>query len=135
MTPPWWGDRPLFRQVGCASCHIEAMTTGVNVAFPAISNQTIHPFTDLLLHDMGTGLADNRPDFQASGQQWRTAPLWGIGLFASVNFPPYYLRDGRGRSPIEAIEWHGGEAEHARELFEQLAKGDRDALVAFLMSL
>ncbi|HXX62521.1 MAG TPA: di-heme oxidoredictase family protein [Bacteroidota bacterium] len=125
----------LFRQVGCASCHSETMITAVNVAFPAVSKQTIHPFTDLLLHDMGAGLADNRPDFQANGQEWRTAPLWGLGLFASVNYPPYYLHDGRARTLIEAIEWHGGEAAHAKGLFEQMSKSDREALLAFLMSL
>ncbi|HTR81159.1 MAG TPA: di-heme oxidoredictase family protein [Bacteroidota bacterium] len=125
----------LFMNAGCAGCHRETMTTGVNVAFPALSNQMIHPYTDLLVHDMGPGLADNRPDYQADGQEWRTAPLWGLGLFATVNFPAYYLHDGRARTLIEAIMWHGGEAEAAKTNFSKLNKEDRDALEAFLKSL
>ena len=125
----------LFSQIGCASCHTPTMTTGVNVAFPSVSNQIIHPYTDLLLHDMGTRLADNRPDFQASGQEWRTAPLWGLGLLAIVNNPPYYLHDGRARTIIEAIMWHGGEAEQSRQKVQQLSTQEREALIQFLNSL
>jgi CxxC motif-containing protein (DUF1111 family) len=127
--------KKLFMDAKCGNCHLETLTTGVNVAFRQMSNQTIHPYTDLLLHDMGTGLADNRPDFQANGQEWRTAPLWGLGLYETVNFPAYYLHDGRARTVIEAIMWHGGEAEQAKQYFQNLRKQDRDAFIKFLKSL
>jgi CxxC motif-containing protein (DUF1111 family) len=125
----------FFTEAKCTSCHIPTMTTGVNVAFPEASNQVIHPYSDLLLHDMGPGLADNRPDFLASGQQWRTAPLWGIGLFSTVNYPAYYLHDGRARTLIEAIMWHGGEAQQSKEFVQQLSTTDRNDLLKFLESL
>ncbi|MEQ8701044.1 MAG: di-heme oxidoredictase family protein, partial [Bauldia litoralis] len=99
------------------------------------SRQTIHPFTDLLLHDMGPGLADGFPEFGATGREWRTPPLWGIGLFRAVNGHTFYLHDGRARSLAEAVLWHGGEARAARERFRTLPKSDRDALIAFLESL
>jgi len=127
--------KKLFMDAKCGNCHLETLTTGVNVAFRQMSNQTIHPYTDLLLHDMGAGLADNRPDFQANGQEWRTAPLWGLGLYETVNFPAYYLHDGRARTIIEAIMWHGGEAEQAKQYFQNLSKQDRDAFIKFLKSL
>jgi len=125
----------LFTEAKCSRCHLETMTTGVNVAFPAASNQVIHPYTDLLLHDMGPGLADGRPDFKADGQEWRTAPLWGVGLFSTVNYPPYYLHDGRARSLVEAIMWHGGEADSSKDFFRLLKSSDRQALIEFLNSL
>lgn len=125
----------LFSDAKCASCHNTNFTTAVNVAFPALSNQRIHPYTDMLLHDMGEGLADNRPDFDASGSEWRTAPLWGVGLFEAVNYPGYYLHDGRARSLTEAIMWHGGEAEQSKVYFEDLSKEDRAALLKYLRSL
>lgn len=106
-----------------------------NVAFPEMSNQTIYPYTDLLLHDMGIDLADNRPDFEANGQEWRTSPLWGIGLTKVVNGHNNFLHDGRARSLIEAILWHGGEAESSKEYFRKMSKNDRDALIKFLGSL
>jgi len=104
-------------------------------AQPEQSQQTIQPYTDLLLHDMGEGLSDNRPVFQASGREWRTAPLWGIGLTATVSGAEHYLHDGRARSLLEAILWHGGEAQASRDHVQQLNKQDRDALIAFLQSL
>jgi CxxC motif-containing protein (DUF1111 family) len=125
----------LFILAKCATCHKQTMTTGVNVAFPNISNQVIHPYTDMLVHNMGPGLADNRPDFKAGGQDWRTAPLWGLGLFEKVNSPGYYLHDGRARSVIEAIMWHGGEAESSKAYFSHLSKADRSAVLKFLGSL
>jgi CxxC motif-containing protein (DUF1111 family) len=125
----------IFREAQCAGCHIETINTGVNVAFPQVSNQRIHPYTDLLLHDMGDGLADGRPDYKASGKEWRTAPLWGIGLRQIVNYPAYYLHDGRARNLLEAILWHGGEAERSKKHVQQLSKADRDALIHFLESL
>jgi CxxC motif-containing protein (DUF1111 family) len=125
----------LFKQAGCISCHRQMMTTGVVEARPDVSNQIIFPYTDLLLHDMGTGLADNRPEFVANGQQWRTPPLWGIGLVQLVNGHNFFLHDGRARSLLEAVMWHGGEAENAREAVSNFSAGDRNALIAFLESL
>lgn len=125
----------LFAQIGCDRCHQPTLQTGVDVRYPWISNQRIHPYTDLLLHDMGEGLADNRPDFEATGREWRTPPLWGIGLFEKVNGTPYFLHDGRARSLEEAILWHGGEAEHAKSQFMQLNLADRQAVIRFLKSL
>jgi CxxC motif-containing protein (DUF1111 family) len=100
-----------------------------------LANQTIHPYTDLLLHDMGPGLADGRPDFGASGSEWRTPPLWGIGLVETVNGHTRFLHDGRARSLEEAILWHGGEAEAARLAFTELSEEELDALLAFLQDL
>jgi CxxC motif-containing protein (DUF1111 family) len=125
----------LFRTMGCASCHMPTLQTKSVERFPELSNQTFHPFTDLLLHDMGEGLADNRPDFEASGQEWRTPPLWGLGLIPVVNKHDLLLHDGRARGAAEAILWHGGEAEKSREVFRNAAKPERDALIAFLNSL
>ena len=125
----------LFAEAQCASCHIPTLRTGVLAGVPSVSNQTIHPYTDLLLHDMGPGLADNRPDFHASGTEWRTPPLWGIGLVKRVNGHTNFLHDGRARDLMEAILWHGGEAETSRQAVEQMSKGERDALIAFLESL
>ena len=127
--------KTLFNQLGCVKCHTADLRTQVNVAFPAISNQLIHPYTDLLLHDMGEGLADQRPDFDASGRQWRTAPLWGIGLTQKVNNHTNFLHDGRARNLLEAIMWHDGEAAPAKNQFSHLSKKDRDALISFLESL
>lgn len=125
----------LFTQISCAKCHIQTIQTGVDLTLPQLSNQRIHPYTDLLLHDMGAGLADGRPDFDASGTEWRTAPLWGIGLFPKTNGTPFYLHDGRARSIEEAILWHGGEAQNAKEQYRSLSKNDRDKLLSFLNSL
>ena len=111
------------------------MVTGVLADWPELSNQTIHPYTDLLLHDMGAGLADGRPDFEATGSEWRTPPLWGLGLSGVIDGYLFLLHDGRARDFAEAILWHGGQAEAARESFRNLPKSDRDALVAFLQSL
>lgn len=127
--------KQIFMNAKCESCHRETMTTAVDVSFPTLSNQRIHPYTDLLLHDMGPGLADNRPDFEATGSEWRTAPLWGVGLFETVNYPAYYLHDGRARTLMEAIMWHDGEALASVNYVKQLSKEDRDALVKFLKSL
>jgi CxxC motif-containing protein (DUF1111 family) len=111
------------------------METGIHPSIPQLSNQTIRPFTDLLLHDMGEGLADGQMDFQATGSEWRTPPLWGIGLFETVNGHTYYLHDGRARDLTEAILWHGGEAEEARQYFLNLNATQRAMLIAFLESL
>jgi CxxC motif-containing protein (DUF1111 family) len=124
-----------FLASGCAGCHLPTLITGEDPRAPDLSGQVIHPFTDLLLHDMGAGLADGRPDFAASGQEWRTAPLWGIGLTAKVSGHTHFLHDGRARSLAEAILWHGGEAEAARERFRNLPAERRAELLAFLNSL
>jgi len=125
----------LFAKAQCASCHVPTLRTGILAGVPSVSNQTIHPYTDLLLHDMGPNLADNRPDFRASGREWRTPPLWGIGLVRRVNGHTNFLHDGRARDLMEAILWHGGEAEASRQAVEQMSKVERDALIAFLESL
>lgn len=124
-----------FNTIGCVKCHNASYTTGANMIFPELSNQLIYPYTDLLLHDMGTGLADNRPDFRATGTEWRTPPLWGIGLTTIVNGHNNFLHDGRARNLIEAIMWHDGEAANAKNGFKNLGKSDRDALITFLNSL
>ncbi|GAA4338287.1 di-heme oxidoredictase family protein [Mucilaginibacter gynuensis] len=125
----------IFISAGCIKCHKADARTAVNVSLPQLSNQLIHPYTDLLLHDMGPGLADNRPDFLASGSEWRTPPLWGIGLTNKVNGHTNFLHDGRARNLLEAIMWHGGEALSAKNKVASLSKTQRDALVAFLGSL
>ena len=125
----------LFTQAGCGACHAPTLRTGDYPALPAASHQTIHPYTDLLLHDMGEGLADGRPDFLAGARDWRTAPLWGLGLSETVNGSGTLLHDGRARDPTEAILWHGGAAQAARESFRRMSRNDRAALIAFVRSL
>jgi CxxC motif-containing protein (DUF1111 family) len=127
--------KQIFTTVGCASCHTPDLRTSVNVAFSAVSNQLIHPFTDLLLHDLGDELADNRPDFKATGNEWRTAPLWGIGLTQKVNGHNNFLHDGRARNLMEAIMWHGGEAAASRNKVKALSAQEREMLLKFLESL
>jgi len=124
----------LFQDAGCAKCHRPSFTTG-HAEFDFLSGQQIFAYTDLLLHDMGEGLADNRPDYAASGREWRTPPLWGIGLTELVNGHTDFLHDGRARNLTEAILWHGGEGETAKERFRTMSKNDRNALLAFLRSL
>jgi len=125
----------LFQLAQCHLCHVPELKTGEHPDISALSNQTIRPFTDLLLHDMGSDLADGRPDFDASGNEWRTPPLWGIGLSEAVNGNSYYLHDGRARTLPEAILWHGGEAERSKEIFRQFTADERSALIKFLESL
>ncbi len=125
----------IFLDVGCASCHVPQLQTGTLSGVPAVSDQTIYPYTDLLLHDMGEGLADGRPDFEATGREWRTPPLWGLGLTEVVNGNPQLLHDGRARSLWEAIFWHGGEAAPALERVRTLTTEEHDDLLAFLRSL
>jgi CxxC motif-containing protein (DUF1111 family) len=127
--------KQLFEQSGCGNCHVARLETGTLAGFPEVERQRIRPYTDLLLHDMGEGLADGRPDFEASGQEWRTPPLWGIGLVHTVNRHEYFLHDGRARGLLEAVLWHGGEAQAARDAVMQLSKTERTALLAFLQSL
>lgn len=127
------GER-LFAEAQCAACHTPAMRAGAS-PLALLSGQRFAPYTDLLLHDMGPELADNRPDFAATGAEWRTPPLWGIGLTGVVSGHTEFLHDGRARSMLEAIMWHGGEATRARELVRALSAADRGALLAFLASL
>lgn len=124
----------LLHDMQCLSCHMPTLKSGPHPLLE-IANQTFHPFTDLLLHDMGEGLADNRPEFEATGLEWRTPPLWGLGLVKNVNGHLNLLHDGRARGFAEALLWHGGEAEAAREAFRLAPQTDRDALVAYLNSL
>jgi CxxC motif-containing protein (DUF1111 family) len=125
----------MFYKAGCVQCHMPTQRTGANEDFPELAEQTIHPFTDLLLHDMGPGLADGRRDYLASGSEWRTPPLWGIGLTEIISGYQFYLHDGRARSLQEAILWHGGEATTARDRFRAMSAADRGVLIVFLKSL
>ena len=125
----------LFDEFGCSQCHLPETTTGDHPRFLQLSRQTIHPYADLLLHDMGPDLADGRPDFAASGNEWRTPPLWGIGLARVVNPRAGFLHDGRARTVQEAILWHGGQAAPSRESFRLAPFADRSALLRFLESL
>ena len=125
----------LFASAKCSACHRPQLRTGAKTAIPAAANLAIHPYTDLLLHDMGEGLADHRPDHDATGLEWRTPPLWGLGLTEVVAGHTSLLHDGRARDVTEAILWHGGEAEAARDAFRAMSTADRDALVRFLGSL
>ena len=128
------GER-LFIELRCSACHLPALATGEFPALPQLAQRTIHPYTDLLLHDLGDGLADGRPDFAAGPRDWRTAPLWGLGSSEDVNGNGFLLHDGRARSVVEAILWHGGEAQPSRDAFTRLSRAERDALVAFVRSL
>lgn len=125
----------LFRQAGCNGCHVEQYRTAATASEPELAGQLIQPYSDLLLHDMGEDLADNREEFLASGREWRTPPLWGIGLTARVSGHTRFLHDGRARNLLEAVLWHGGEATAAREQVRQFDAGQRAALLAFLNSL
>lgn len=127
--------KKVFNSIGCASCHQPTFTTSTHTEFDHLANQKIWPYTDLLLHDMGEGLADGRHDYQANGSEWRTQPLWGIGLIETVNSHTNFLHDGRARNLSEAILWHGGEAEISSNDFKNLTTEDREALLFFLNSL
>lgn len=125
----------LFRDFQCAACHVDRLTTDAHSGLKHLHNQIFRPYTDLLLHDLGEDLSDQRPDFAASGSEWRTAPLWGIGLIPSVNGHNFYLHDGRARGIAEAILWHGGEAQAAKERFRNASSAERRALIAFVERL
>ncbi len=125
----------LFTELGCGRCHQPVMKTGVRPKTPALSEQVIWPYSDLLLHDMGEGLADHRPEFTANGREWRTPPLWGIGYTEQISGHSQYLHDGRARNLLEAILWHGGEAEAIKQRVLTLNEQQRAALLAFLQSL
>ncbi len=127
----------VFGEVNCSGCHKDTLKTSQYSPFAELRSQTIHPYTDLLLHDMGPGLADNLGEGEATGAQWRTSPLWGIGFTADVagGGREAYLHDGRAKTLTEAIMWHDGEAANARKAFNARTQSDKDALIAFLKSL
>lgn len=125
----------LFHKLKCVSCHSINFTTGAYPFNPLLERKNIRPYSDFLLHDMGEGLADNRPDFLANGREWRTQPLWGIGLINTVNKHTFLLHDGRARTIEEAILWHGGEAEQSKNNFKNLSKKEREELMSFIESL
>ncbi len=132
----------LFNQINCTGCHQPDFTTATGEqslgGLPApdtLKGQHIYPFTDMLLHDLGEGLADNRRDFTANGNEWKTRPLWGIGLTKTVNPGAGFLHDGRAKTIEEAILWHGGEAERSKNDFMALAETERQSLIDFIMSL
>lgn len=134
-APQVLAGKNLFFQAGCQGCHTPQFTTGPDTHEPELANQVIRPYSDLLLHDMGPDLADNRSEFKASGQDWRTPPLWGIGLTETVSGHTQFLHDGRARNLLEAVLWHGGEAEAARNHVLTFDAEQRTALLAFLNSL
>jgi CxxC motif-containing protein (DUF1111 family) len=123
-----------FREAGCVRCHVPSLVTGDASPAP-LARQAIHPFTDLLLHDLGPGLSDGMPEGDAAPSEWRTPPLWGLGLVPAVNGHRFLLHDGRARTPEEAILWHGGEAQASRDAFRSLAVEARRDLLRFLESL
>jgi CxxC motif-containing protein (DUF1111 family) len=125
----------LFAEAKCAVCHVPELRATKIEALPQTEGQLIRAYTDMLLHDMGEELADNRPEFKAGGRDWRTQPLWGIGLSETVSGPLALMHDGRARTVAEAILWHGGEAEVSRDAFRNMPKADRDALVKFVESI
>jgi CxxC motif-containing protein (DUF1111 family) len=125
----------VFYETGCTRCHQPKFVTRRDAGNKAHAFQLIWPYSDFLLHDMGEGLADGQAVGVATGREWRTPPLWGIGLTKTVNGHTFFLHDGRARNLTEAILWHGGEAQAARDRFAALEKQDRDALLTFLESL
>ena len=127
--------KQVFYETGCIACHTPKHVTHRLTDQPEQSFQLIWPYTDMLLHDMGPGLADNRPEARANGQEWRTPPLWGIGLTEQGSGHTYFLHDGRARNLLEAILWHGGEAEPSKERYRSANQEDRKALIRFLNSL
>jgi CxxC motif-containing protein (DUF1111 family) len=134
-TPTVIQGRTLFYQVGCQQCHQPSFTTGESIQNAHLSEQIIWPYSDFLLHDMGLGLADGRPDFLATGSEWRTPPLWGVGLQKQVNGNGGLLHDGRARTIEEAILWHGGEAVLVKNSFIHLSTAERNQLIEFVRSL
>ena len=128
------GER-LFNAISCTKCHVDSYTTGITGSIQPLKNVLIRPYTDLLLHDMGNDLADNRPDQLANGKEWRTPPLWGLGLIETVNGHTYLLHDGRAESIEEAILWHGGEGASSRDLYKMLTQDERRQVLDFLNSL
>ncbi|WP_349969678.1 di-heme oxidoredictase family protein [Pseudomonas caspiana] len=134
-SPQVLAGKNLFYKAGCQQCHTPQFKTRHDAAEPELANQVIRPYSDLLLHDMGDELADNRTEFQATGREWRTPPLWGIGLTQTVSGHTQFLHDGRARNLLEAVLWHGGEAQAAQRQVLAFDAEQRAALLAFLNSL
>lgn len=132
--PSVLNGKKLFTEANCIGCHTDNFKT-TSHSITELEGIDIKPYSDLLLHDMGDGLADNRPDYLANGNEWRTQPLWGLGLIETVNSHTFLLHDGRARSIQEAILWHGGEAENSVEFYKNLSKAERTDLLNFLNSL
>jgi CxxC motif-containing protein (DUF1111 family) len=124
----------LFHDAGCADCHTPRHVTSEH-KLAALEHQEIRPYSDLLLHDLGEGLSDERPSYSAEGTEWRTPPLWGLRFYSDVNQHNRLLHDGRARGVAEAILWHGGESKNAKLAFEAMSRADRKALVRFVESL
>ena len=135
IDPKVLRGKALFYRIGCTGCHTPKHATRSDWPVEELAGQLIWPYTDLLVHDMGDNLADGRPEGGASAREWRTAPLWGIGLTEVVNGHTRFLHDGRARNLVEAILWHGGEAKAAGAAFRSMSRAERDALLAFLNSL
>ncbi|MNL30275.1 Cytochrome c [compost metagenome] len=133
--PAVLAGKQAFYEAGCAGCHVPKFVTSKAADNPALRFQLIWPYSDFLLHDMGEGLADHRPEGQADGYEWRTPPLWGIGLTQTVSGHSFFLHDGRARNLTEAILWHGGEAQAARDAFATMSADQRADLLTFLESL
>nr|WP_325248706.1 di-heme oxidoredictase family protein [Amylibacter sp.] len=127
--------KQVFYETGCTACHTPSYVTNRLVDQPEQSFQLIWPYTDMLLHDMGEGLADHAPEYSAGGSEWRTPPLWGIGMTEQVSGHTFFLHDGRARSLLEAVLWHGGEADAAKSKVVTMPPADRAALIRFLESL
>ena len=127
--------KQAFYEANCTACHTPKYVTSRDAPTKAHKFQLIWPYADLLLHDLGEGLADNRPEGDADGYEWKTPPLWGIGLTETVSGHTEFLHDGRARNLTEAILWHGGEAQKSRDAFANMPKSQRDDLLAFLGSL
>ncbi len=125
----------LFNAAHCARCHVPTMQTSLFHPLAELRNQTIHPYTDLLLHDLGAGLSDNLAEGNAAPSEWRTPLLWGVGLTEQVSGEESYLHDGRARTLNEAILWHAGEAQESKELFRNMSAADRAAVLKFVESL
>ena len=136
LDPEVVRGKQLFTSASCVACHAPSFSTSAYHPMAELRSQTIHPYTDLLLHDMGPELADNMDEEGgATGAEWRTAPLWNIGLSAGVSGGEGYLHDGRARTIAEAILWHGGEATASKEKFRTMSASDRAAILLFLRSL
>ena len=133
--PDFLDGKDIFMASGCASCHTPKMTTDNQSSFHVLKNRTFYPFTDMLLHDMGAELSAGFPSYSATPQEWRTAPLWGLGLSEQVSGRVGFLHDGRARTIEEAILWHGGEAEQSQQAYKRLSKEYRQKLIYFLESL
>jgi CxxC motif-containing protein (DUF1111 family) len=135
LDPEVRAGRALFARAGCDACHVPSLQTAQVADVPELAHKTFAPYTDLLLHDLGERLSDGRPSSTAAGNEWRTAPLWGVGLIAKVNGHQLLLHDGRARGVAEAILFHGGEAASAERAFAGMSHDERAALVRFVESL